>query len=148
MDIYIEENTALSPEQTEMIKNVVKWALGHCDVCSDIDLGISFVDTAEIKKLNLEYRGKDTATDVLSFPVSDELMTVEGEPQPLGDIVICIDVAKAQAADYGHSFDRELAFLVVHGVLHLLGYNHETSDEEAEMIATQRCILDNLGISR
>jgi len=100
----------------------------------------------EIQTLNRDYRNKDTATDVLSFPVNNELAT--GPSISLGDIVICVEVAQKQANEYGHNLDRELAFLLVHGMLHLLGYDHETPEDEAEMCAAQEDILAKLCITR
>ena len=97
--------------------------------------------------MNLETRGVDRPTDVLSFPVFDEDFGVGYAV--LGDIVISYDTAKRQAEQYGHSLERELAFLTVHSVLHLLGYDHETSPEdEKEMFSRQEAILVSMGLKR
>jgi probable rRNA maturation factor len=119
-----------------LVELVVQKAL-ETFVEEDYEVSISFVDNNEIRELNKQYRDKDTATDVLSFPLMEFEVTEENynnedefvqEDRLLGDIVISLEKAKEQAAEYEHSFERELAFLVVHGVLHLLGMDHE--DEE------------------
>ena len=107
------------------------------------ELSLVFVDDAQIKEMNKAYRGKDEATDVLSFPQYDQLD--EGFLM-LGDIVISIDTARKQAESIGHSLEREVAFLTVHGTLHLLGYDHNTQDEEDEMTALQELILVKMGL--
>ena len=122
----------------------------------ETEISVLLVDDAEIRKLNGEYRGKDVATDVLSFPLEEELEddmepVVIGGPEGrmLGDIVISVETAEAQAKAYGHSFEREMTFLLVHGVLHLLGYDHERSEaDEKKMQAEEKRILDALGSSR
>ena len=115
------------------------------------ELSISFVSAAEIHVLNKEYRGKDAATDVLAFPMADgnNLPTVfAGQPMLLGDIVVCCEVAAQQAEMYGHSLERELAFLSAHGLLHLLGYDHMDKAEEHIMLETQNTLLDKAGVER
>ncbi|MFN8672104.1 MAG: rRNA maturation RNase YbeY [Candidatus Sericytochromatia bacterium] len=105
------------------------------------EVSITFVDNEEIKDLNREYRNKDYATDVLSFPFENEFNLPINNI--LGDIIISLEKAKEQAEEYGHSFNRELGFLIVHGVLHLLGYDHETKEQEEEMFSLQKKILAN-----
>ena len=100
------------------------------------EVSISFVSPQEIQRLNYQYRKKDTPTDVLSFPGK------------CGDIIICKEVARTQAEQYGHSMERELAFLTAHGLLHLMGYNHQDQKDEAEMIQAQKEILQKVGIAR
>ncbi len=90
------------------------------------EISLSFVEAAEIQDLNNKYRDKNYSTDVLSFPAED--------PHTLGDIVICIEKAESQARELGHSLDREIAFLFVHGLLHLLGYDHEISQEDERIM--------------
>ena len=118
------------------------------------EVSVSFVDNEEIHKLNLEFRGKDKPTDVLSFPMweDDEL---GGDVDPalgavmLGDIVISTERALEQAKEYGHSFTREVCFLAVHSTLHLIGYDHETSEaDEKYMNDTQEKILAKMGLRR
>lgn len=123
---------------------------------ADAEVSILLVDDAEIRKLNHEYRGKDCATDVLSFPLEEEAedgnepMIVGGpEGRMLGDIVISIETAAAQAKNYGHTFERELTFLLLHGMLHLLGYDHERNEIDAqEMRDEEKRILLALGSTR
>jgi probable rRNA maturation factor len=109
------------------------------------EVSILFVDDAEMRGLNFQYREKDSPTDVLSFP------TIGTPPPcgvfPMGDIVISAETAARQAVEYGHSLERELAFLVVHGMLHLMGFNHEEDPgDEAFMDEIQEEILAELGL--
>ena len=143
MEVYWDENE-LTAGQTALLSRVINAVKMHEGLADDCEVSISFINTDEIRELNRDYRGKDTATDVLSFPVSNNLTV--GAGQFLGDIVICLEIAKQQAIDYGHSFERELSFLVVHGLLHLLGYDHETN--ETEMFSVQDKILSTLNINR
>ena len=134
------------------IKKAAKAALAYEHFQKDTILSITFTDNEGIRALNNEYRHKDSATDVLSFPmytmrngdVPEDDMAAE-----LGDIVLSLERAGEQAVEYGHSFERETAFLTVHSVLHLLGYDHETSPEdEADMFRRQREIMQELGLPR
>ncbi len=110
------------------------------------EVSVTVCDNERIRELNLEYRGVDRETDVLSFPLFDE---EENGVMPLGDIVISLEKAQAQAEEYGHPLERELAFLTAHSMLHLLGYDHETSKEEEEdMFRRQEEILAGMGLSR
>lgn len=117
----------------------------------DAEVDITLTDNEGIRKMNREHREKDQETDVLSFPQYDSLKDLEELEEDylyLGDIVISVEKAVEQAALYGHSFEREMCFLVVHSMLHLLGYDHMTPAEETEMKALQDAILNNLGITR
>ena len=118
---------------------------------NDCEVSVTYTDDEGIKRLNSEFRGIDKETDVLSFPLTD----FEGGDEPpvdeqsvgLGDIVISLDRAKAQAEEFGHSFEREVAFLTVHSMLHLFGYDHVKGEEEdMEMRRMQREILENIGL--
>jgi len=140
----------------ELVEKVVEKTL-ELEVEGDYEVSISFVDNNEIQKLNKQYRDKDTATDVLSFPLMEFEDTEEDynneeeyvqEDKLLGDIVISLERTEEQAKEYGHSFERELAFLVAHGMLHLLGMDHEDEDEEKEMIKKQDSVLELLNITR
>lgn len=104
------------------------------------EVAVTFVDNNQIQQLNRQFRDKDKATDVLSFPLEEE--------DALGDIIISIPKAKEQAEQYGHSFEREMGFLAVHGFLHLLGYDHETEEEEKAMFGRQERILQEYGLTR
>lgn len=139
-----------------LTEKVVQKAL-EVEVEGDYEVSISFVDNQEIHELNKQYRNKDAATDVLSFPLMEFEDTEEDygneeeyvqEDKLLGDIVISLEKTQEQATDYGHSFERELAFLLVHGVLHLLGMDHEDEQQEKEMLQKQENILQLLNITR
>ena len=135
-----------------LVHRAVRTALLTEGVDYDCEVSVTFTDNDGITEVNREYRGKDSATDVLSFPMysfqdddcPDTEFTVE-----LGDIVLSLEKAASQAVDFDHSFEREVAFLCVHSVLHLLGYDHELSDEDDEdMRARQRVIMDELKLHR
>ncbi len=107
---------------------------------SDYSINIILVNNDIIQNLNQSYREKNAPTDVLTFP--------DGTLRNLGDIFISIDKVHEQSKEYGHSFERELAFLTIHGLLHTLGYDHLTKDEEKEMFALQEELLINANILR
>ena len=109
---------------------------------------IIFVTPEEIHELNKQYRGVDRVTDVISFALEDVNDVSLSDIRVLGDIYICIDRMKEQALEYNHSETRELSFLTVHGLLHLLGYDHQTKEEEEIMFNLQRKILSDLNINR
>ena len=111
-------------------------------------VSVDFVDDAAIHELNRAHRGKDAPTDVLSFPAPTGFPRGRGQPKPLGDIVVSVERAQAQAQEYGHGFDRELGFLLAHGLLHLLGFDHETPDDEQAMFAKQDELLAAAGLPR
>lgn len=112
------------------------------------DVTVAIVDDAEIRRMNREYRGIDSPTDVLSFPAHEGFMLLSEPDAFLGDIAISIDRARLQADEYGHSIERELAFLTIHGMLHLLGFDHILKEDEEEMIALQDQILREMGCAR
>lgn len=115
----------------------------------DVEISITFVDDEEIKELNARYRDIDKVTDVLSFPQfeSPEELPEEGEII-LGDVVLNVEQAKRQAEEYGHSEEREIIYLFVHSLLHLLGYDHMEEDEKAEMRGAEEEIMNELGLPR
>lgn len=108
---------------------------------------IIFVDDDKMHKMNYEYRGIDRTTDVLSFALNDD-KTFKGNIDVLGDIYVSIPKMKEQAREYGHSEKRELSFLVIHGLLHLLGYDHMTKEDEKVMFGLQEEILNYAGIEK
>ncbi len=122
-------------------------ALRHCDEPEETELSVMFVDDAEIRELNARWRGIDKPTDVLSFPLRGSGEIAAQAPQ-LGDIVVSVETARRQAAEYGHSLEREIGFLLVHGLLHLLGEDHETPEQDARMRARQRELLGVWGLDR
>ncbi len=131
-------------------------------VVSDVPLAIElvFVDGEEIRRLNRETRNTDRVTDVLSYPTLDGIKgkALKGAEYPfdvdeegnllIGSVAICCDRAREQAEEYGHSYERELHYLLVHGIMHCLGYDHMTDEEKSEMRAQEERILGKLGITR
>jgi len=114
---------------------------------SNTVFSVIFVDMEEIHKLNKEYRGIDRPTDVISFALEDS-KDVLTDVRVLGDIYVCIPKMKEQASEYGHSETRELSFLVCHGLLHILGYDHIKKEDEKLMFSKQDKILERCGINR
>lgn len=117
----------------------------------EIEISVSVVDKNDIKNLNREYRSIDKETDVLSFPQYEslnEIKEIEYEIVPLGDVVICLDKAKEQAKEFGHSLERELIYLFVHSLLHLLGYDHLEDEDKVEMRNYEERIMQMLNILR
>lgn len=147
-------------ELEALITRVVKGALDAENVEQNCDVCVMITDDENIHELNLEHRGVDRPTDVLSFPMLELTPGQKIEVNPLeidestgavmlGDIVISADRAKAQAQEYGHSEEREFAFLTAHGMLHLLGYDHEKGEEDEKLhFSRQEEILSGLGIGR
>ena len=137
----------------EIVKKAVGTSLTYEAFEKECEVSVSIVTNEEIQKINREFRKIDQATDVLSFP---QLTFEEGEFADvnekneiiLGDIIISIDKAKQQAEEYGHSLEREIAFLTVHSMLHLMGYDHMEEEEEKEMIQKQKEILKEMDIRR
>lgn len=131
------------------VREAVRATLYYERFDADAEISVSFVTNESIKKLNAEYREKDSATDVLSFPMYTREEIAEIVPEEdtvvLGDVVISLERAAEQAEELGHGFLREVAFLTIHSVLHLLGYDHELSPEEDEkQCAKQREIIEAL----
>lgn len=114
----------------------------------EVEVSVTFTDNEQIRELNNQYRSKDCATDVLSFPMFDDFSEMDMLPEPvlLGDIVISLERAMVQGHHLYHSIYHEVAFLAVHSTLHLLGYDHETSKEDEEvMFAKQKEIMEIIG---
>ncbi|HCT1803625.1 TPA: rRNA maturation RNase YbeY [Acinetobacter baumannii] len=125
-----------SPElelKRAQLKKIIETTLRHVDYKEDCEIGIACVDLEESHQLNLQYREKDKPTNVLSFPsdIPEEVLPML-DALPLGDLVICIPVLLQEALEQKKTAQNHFAHLLVHGVLHLLGYDHETSDEDAE----------------
>ncbi len=145
------DHDALDYYFKHIIRRAISATLVHEGFSADAEVSVTFCDNAYIKRLNAEYRGKDTPTDVLSFPMydfsSEDELIPEDEMIPLGDIVISLERAEAQAKELGNTFLEEVAFLTVHSVLHLLGYDHELGkDAEEAQCAAQREIMSALDI--
>jgi probable rRNA maturation factor len=133
------------------VTSVLNKAAEALGVGEHAEVSVVFADDEYIQELNRQYRGKDTPTDVLSFALDEgEEPGVVGGPEEtlLGDIVISLETATRQAEDFGHSLERELAYLTVHGMLHLVGYDHEDEDQKLIMRRQEEDILAVLGIGR
>lgn len=135
-----------------LIRRCCQAVLVSENFAQDAEVSVSFVSNAEIRRLNRIYRQKDAVTDVLSFPLGQDGhydINKETGCAMLGDVVISLETAMKQARIYGHSLEREIGFLTVHSMLHLLGYDHETSPlEERKMREKEEEVLGELGISR
>lgn len=128
---------------------IIEQALKTLGIEDDVEVSCVLVDDERIHEINREYRHIDRSTDVISFAMEDnDQFYVEGMPRTLGDIFISVDHAKKQAEEYGHSLRREICFLFTHGILHLLGYDHMTDEQEKEMFGLQDQILGALSIER
>ena len=150
---FDDRTTFLSHDQVNLLTELLVFAAKEETIPGDAELSISIVTNKEIKELNNMYRHKNQITDVLSFALQDD---IENEvdikdaniPLILGDIIISLDKAKEQAKEYNHSLNRELGFLSVHGLLHLLGYDHMNQVEEREMFGKQNELLTKFGLER
>lgn len=135
-----------------LVRKCIAAVLRHEAFGRPAEVSVSFVDNEQIRELNAEYRNKDAATDVLSFPLGeDDVYDLDEETGAceLGDIVISVERAMEQAQEYGHSLEREIGWLTVHSMLHLLGYDHETGEEDArDMRRREETVLQSLGLTR
>lgn len=134
-------------KETQEIRNLIDYAIKYKKL-NNLEFNVIFVDNEYIHKLNKDYRGIDRPTDVITFALEDGEEVDLNAWRILGDIYISIDKAKEQAIEYGHPFLRELAFLTVHGFLHLLGYDHMNKEDEKIMFSEQEEILNGYGITR
>jgi len=150
---FNDETNLVSEKETNLIEELLQFAAVEEMINDECELSVTFVDDKTIRQINKEYRDKDRATDVISFALEemgeDEVPIVGADiPRILGDIIISMDTAKVQAEEFGHSMDRELGFLALHGFLHLLGYDHMNPEDEKVMFTKQKEILDKYGLSR
>lgn len=140
-------NTDEKLEEIESLKDFIDFSISYLKL-EHVLFNVIIINNDEIHRMNKEYRGVDRPTDVISFALEDDETFVKTDMRVLGDIYISIDKAKEQAKNYGHSLKRELSFLTIHGILHLLGYDHMTSEDEKEMFGLQEMILNEYGIKR
>lgn len=150
VEVQVAEGLRVEDDVLQLVARAVRTAL-EAEAAPPCEVSLYLTDDAEIRELNAQYRGKDSPTDVLSFPQTDDDAIDalgEGMPRLLGDIVISVERARAQAEEYGHGYDREIAFLAVHGTLHLLGYDHEEEAERREMRQREEAILAALELRR
>lgn len=142
----------VTPELDLLFKKVLEAVLQAEGETGEVEVSLVLVDDKKIQELNRDYRGIDRPTDVLSFPlreaVEDEGPKVSVDEWLLGDIVVSMETALRQAEEYGHSLERELGFLIVHGCLHLLGYDHQREEERQVMREKEEAILTSLGLTR
>lgn len=159
MDLTVYDETAgrVSADQLTLVKDVLQFAAKKLTLKDNTEMSVTMMTNPAIKKLNKQYRGVDRATDVLSFaaeesgdetPIIMDPELAAELPTNLGDLFVSIDKVEEQAKFLGHSIDRELGFLVVHGFLHLNGYDHEQPADEKKMFGLQREILDAYGLKR
>ncbi|MBO7342309.1 MAG: rRNA maturation RNase YbeY [Clostridia bacterium] len=126
-----------------LVRDAIEATLGFEKIKGDCEVSVTFADNEGIRAINREYRNIDAPTDVLSFPLFEE----QGGKKQLGDIVLSLEKCAAQAEEFGHSFERECAFLTVHSTLHLLGYDHVNGDaEEEDMRKRQTAIVEKMGL--
>ena len=143
-NIGIFNETQEKVENLEILEPLLTYAL-EVENVDNLEFNVIIINNEEIHKINKEYRGIDRPTDVISFALEDyKDIKYENDYRVLGDIYISID----QAKEYGHSEKRELAFLAVHGLLHLLGYDHMEKEDEKVMFSRQELILDGYGITK
>ncbi|MEJ3718292.1 rRNA maturation RNase YbeY [Paenibacillus polymyxa] len=156
-----EQNDMVINESLITLLNTLLEQAGKAEGVTDGEVALTFVNDDQIHELNRDYRGIDRPTDVLSFAMKetlDEELEIIYEPTEdnplndvpdvLGDIIISVQTAQAQSQEYGHSIERELGFLFVHGFLHLLGYDHQDDASEAEMMGKQEAVLAQVGLTR
>jgi probable rRNA maturation factor len=153
-----QKKISVSRETIKLIEKAIKLCVKRKEFPVPCEATVTLTDNDGIQSINKEHRGIDKPTDVLSFPLieySDGEPCIDpGDIDPetgrvfLGDIVISVDKAQEQAQNYGHSQDREFAFLAVHGTLHLLGFDHEIKEDEKIMFSIQEDILEEMGLPR
>lgn len=146
MELFIDnrqDKFEINDQTVKLIETTILETLKVEGKEQDYEISLSFVSDEEIRELNREYRGIDELTDVLSFPLEDEFDM--GLPM-LGDIIISLDRAYRQAEDYKHSFKREIAYLICHSMLHLLGYDHLEDNEKSIMREKEKKVMENLKI--
>lgn len=147
MEVYIDnrqDEITIDDELIELMEKVMKECLALEEKSLDTEISVSFVNNKEIQELNREYRNVDSSTDVLSFPMTDDFSLIH--IPILGDIVISLEKALSQAEEYGHSFNREVAYLTAHSMFHLLGYDHMEEDEKQVMRKKEKQVMKSLGI--
>ncbi len=162
----IIENEAGCQVDEELLRALAQASLDACGIQEAVQVGLTLVTDAAIHEMNRTYRGVDRPTDVLSFPLLDfseeyeeldaDSWQEEADPDMdpesgellLGDIVISLETAARQAEAYGHSFQREVGYLLVHGMMHLMGYDHETEEDKAIMREMEEEALERLGLTR
>ena len=154
----IDETEVVKEEYQKLVEDVISFASDYLHYPENRECCISFVSSERIREINRDFRNIDKVTDVISFALDDEdedmdpiknfMASDENFVTSIGDIIISVNRAKEQAEEYGHSLERELGFLALHGFLHLNGYDHQTEEEEKEMTDLQTEILTAYGLTR
>ena len=157
LDIY-DDPKNVPEEKIKLIEDILNFAGSYLKLPENTEMSVTLMDNEHIHEINKKYRGVDKPTDVISFAIEEDdpdevpIILPEDEefdiPKNIGDIMVSMDKVKEQAEYLGHSEDRELGFLVVHGFLHLNGYDHMKEEDEREMFGLQREILDSFGLTR
>lgn len=157
LEIYDKTKDGVDQKYIDLVEDVLQFASKALDLKDNTEMSVTFVNNDEIKEINSKYRGVDRATDVISFAIEDgdddfplimdDEMAAE-IPENIGDIFVSIDKVAEQAEFLDHSYERELGFLVVHGFLHLNGYDHMKQEDEDVMFPLQRKIMDDYGLKR
>ncbi|WOV85517.1 rRNA maturation RNase YbeY [Sporosarcina jeotgali] len=151
---FIDEINGDGKVAESLIQTLLSFAADAEGLEAGTELSVTFLDDSAIQQINRDYRGKDQATDVISFALEEEgegeaaVIGADDIPRHLGDLLISVETAKRQAEEYGHSIERELGFLALHGFLHLLGYDHMTETDEKKMFGRQDEILQSYGLER
>ncbi|MDD2489867.1 MAG: rRNA maturation RNase YbeY [Bacilli bacterium] len=145
INFFNKTNTEI--KELNILKDLINYAVKEEKV-GDVEFSIVFINNDEMKVLNQKYRGVNCTTDVLSFSLNSDFSHVIPNYCLLGDIYISFEQARMQAELYNHSLLRELAFLMIHGFLHLLGYDHEDAEMEEKMLKRQEVILNEFGIKK
>lgn len=150
MIIYFDEDRMPDERTADTMRRAAELCLAHEGIDpQNVSLSVTTVGKDEIRELNRDYRGVDSVTDVLSFPQYEEDELPENvEEIAIGDVIICEDKAREQAEEFGHSYERELIYLFVHSVFHLLGYDHMEEEDKSEMRAAEESVMEQLGILR
>ena len=141
----------VNPDWLDRLNEILPLYAQQEGLPDEMVIGLTFTDDEKIREINREFRNIDKSTDVLSFPLyerDDEIELFEDELAPFGDIVLSVPHAIAQAEEYGHSVEREVCYLVVHGLMHIAGYDHMEADEKAEMRAAEESLLKAVGVTR
>jgi probable rRNA maturation factor len=154
LSINLDVRTDVPDSFPQPLEPFIEKVLGEIGTQMNVsgEISVSLVSDEEIHELNRTYREVDRPTDVLSFSLlegeDDEFPEIGGVHTPIGDIVVSVPTTVQHAVEYGHSVEREFAFLLVHGFLHIMGYDHEEAEAEREMFAIQENVLQTLGIAR
>lgn len=150
---FLDQTNSISSDHIHLLEELIQFVSEKEQIGEKKEVSITFVHDEEIRSINKTYRQKDEPTDVISFAMletdEDEVIIKDKDlPVMLGDIIISVDKVKQQSISYHHSYKRELGFLVIHGLLHLLGYNHLTKSDEVEMFQKQTNYLKEFGLER